>query len=133
MRLVKLSAKQIDECFEGKTSQADVVIAIYRIVFPQWDEIQQISGWPRCNKNTGKYIWRKFIEFDQQHSAGVIAGGLWCNKVFGSDDSIPDWKVSLDGVSVSLVRRQENSQFNESDCGGAFDGFSVSSDADPGL
>ena len=101
MAFVKLTEKMIDECFEGKTKQSDVIVAIYRIVFPRWDEIEKIDGWPRVNKKTWGNICHKFFEFDKTHHPTVMAGGCWMNSGFGSDDSLPDWKADLDGVSVS--------------------------------
>lgn len=38
------------------------MIAIYKLVFPNWDVIQKIEGWPQVNANTWKYICRKFID-----------------------------------------------------------------------
>jgi hypothetical protein len=34
---------------------------------------------------------------------------------------------------VTARRQRPEFDFNEADCGGVFDGFSVTSDADPGL
>ena len=101
MSFCKMTEKMIDECFDGKTTQADVIVSIYRIVFPRWDEIKKIDGWPRVNKRTWGYICTKFFAFDKAHHPNVMAGGAWMNSGFGSDDSLPNWKVSMDGVSVT--------------------------------
>ena len=102
MAFVKLTSDMIDECFKDKTHQHDVIIALYKIVFPQWDDIEKIEGWPRVNKLTWGHICTKFFEFDKQHHPTVMAGGCWMNSGFGSDDTLPNWKISMDGVNVVL-------------------------------
>ena len=37
--LLELSEKTIKECFDGKTDQLDVLVAIYRVAFPVWNRI----------------------------------------------------------------------------------------------
>jgi hypothetical protein len=59
-------------------------------------------------------------ESDEEHA-------VRCGQPGGPDHVDPDWPPDDEANSRS------GSWFDEADCGGTFDGFSVSSDADPGL
>lgn len=79
-----LTDKQINACFEGKTHQSDVIIDLYKILHPDWDEIKKFNGWPTCSKHLSQKIGKKFIEFDQIHHKNAQAGGLWMNNGWSS-------------------------------------------------
>lgn len=87
-----LDKDTIDSLFEGKTNQYDAIIALYKYVMPQWDNIAKIIDWPKCNEFTWKYIAGKFIELDSKYHPNVFAGGLWMNSGF-SIEKTDDWKV----------------------------------------
>jgi hypothetical protein len=76
-------------------TQEAVLIALYRTVLPDWDRIEKLNGWPSCNKNTWKYIAKRFMEFDSHHHPECVAGGAWMNTGFSTlaGDELPDWKV----------------------------------------
>lgn len=98
----RLSEGAIQACFENQTQQGDVLIAIYRLVFPDWDDIEQIEGWPTVNDKTWKAIARMFMDFDKVHHPTVLAGGAWMNNGFSTvhGAKLRDWEVSLQGVTV---------------------------------
>ena len=87
------------------TGQSDALIAIYRIVFPQWDQIESLDGWPKCNKTTWQAICSLFMEFDRAHHADVMPGGLWMNNGFSSRDSdhLKDWEVEACPFTLAEV------------------------------
>lgn len=93
----KLDKKRVKELFETCDHQADVLIGIYRMVFPEYDFIEAFDGWPKINPETSKEISRMFMDFDQVHHPDVLNGGLWMNCGFSScgDECkmIPAWKV----------------------------------------
>lgn len=92
----KILAKEtIDRIFDDKENreQADIFIALMREIYPNWDEITELHGWPKCNQETWKYICKKFIEFDQTHHPDVIPGGLWTQRGFSGFSGLEDWEV----------------------------------------
>jgi hypothetical protein len=62
----RLTETAVRACFEQQT-QADVLIAIYRLVFHDFDDIDQFDGWPSINDKTWKAIARMFMDFDRVH------------------------------------------------------------------
>jgi len=101
---MKLSKDQIDSLFESCTHQEDVLMGLYKMVFPNWDAVKSIQGFPKVSRKTSFYISGKFIEFDKEHHPDVLNGGLWLNSGFSMLDSedIEDWVVETDEVEVVL-------------------------------
>jgi hypothetical protein len=99
---IRLSAAAVQACFENQTHQGDVLIALYRLVFPDWDDIDQIEGWPSVNEKTWKAIARMSMDFDKVHHPNVMAGGCWMNSGFSTmhGAKLRDWEVSLQGIEV---------------------------------
>jgi hypothetical protein len=99
--MIKLLPDKIDEFFEGKDHQADVLIELYKWVFPKWDDIESIDGWPKISEKTSLYICQKFMDFDKIHHPNVMNGGLWLNKGFSVDyDLNQDWVVYTDNCQI---------------------------------
>jgi len=73
--------------------QANVLIELYKLVMPEWDNIRKIHDWPRCNEFTWKYIASKFIEFDKYYHPDCLAGGCWMNNGFSIEKNIGNWIV----------------------------------------
>lgn len=103
-----ITKEQIDKCFEGKDHQADVVVALYKLAFPNWNSIAKIDGWPKVNKAVNEYIFRKFIEFDEKHHPNVIKGGRWMNNGFSTLDSDHlDWQIDISECKLTLFTMKE--------------------------
>lgn len=94
---VRLDKDKVKELFEKSTHQADVTIGLYRMVFPEWDFIEQMDGFPKVNHKTGLTLMQWFMEFDRKHHPNVMNGGCWLNHGFSSDEKssnrIRDWRV----------------------------------------
>ncbi len=94
---VKLTKAFIDEVFAVATRQDDALVTLYRAVFPEWDQIKEIKGWPACSQKTATYLCGKFMELDRRHHPNALAGGLWMNNGFSSVEGrrkgLPDWVV----------------------------------------
>jgi hypothetical protein len=101
--MIRLTKAAIEACFEDATHQADVLVRLYKLVFPDWDQIVSVNNWPECNENTWKHICRLFMTFDQKHH-GSLPGGLWLNHGFSGNESLPDWAVSI--ANCQIVRAQ---------------------------
>ena len=103
---IRLSEAAVRACFEDGTSQGDVLIAVYRLVFPDWEDIERIDGWPTVNDTTWKAIARLFMDFDKEHHPDVMAGGCWMNSGFSTvhGAKLRDWEVSLKSVTVQRTQ-----------------------------
>lgn len=97
----RVSKEDIDACFDGAVSQKEVAARLYKLVFPDWDSIVKIEGWPKCSAATNKYIFDKFIEFDRIHHPEALGGGLWMNSGWGTAE-MEDWVVD---TTYCRVRR----------------------------
>src|ERR1035437_8468956 len=64
--------------------QSDAIVALYKLIYPDWDQIDHINGFPQCHPATGEYIMLKFIAFDRVNHPNVINGGLWLNNGWGT-------------------------------------------------
>ena len=97
MKKVKLKKEDVERLFDECTHQADVVIGLYRMVYPEWDFIEKMEGFPKVNYKTGLTLMNWFMEFDRIHHSNVMNGGCWMNHGFGTDEKLsdrtPDWQV----------------------------------------
>ena len=104
--LVTLKPEYLEKVFHEDTSQSEILITLYRIVFPEFDQIEKCEGWPVCNKTTWKRICNMFQEFDNRvtnprlRQAGkleVMPGVLWLNNGFSCNhalaETLQDWEV----------------------------------------
>lgn len=102
-----LTLEAIDAIFEAHDHQADVCEALYRLAFPDWDEIKSTDGWPGVGKEAGLYIIQKFIAFDRKHHPAVLNGGLWMNRGFSTYDGavmgLGPWELSTDNCKVERL------------------------------
>jgi len=101
MEKVMLNPERVKVLFGIKKDQADVLIAIYKMVFPEWDRIEKVGdeklSWPVCNSWTYKKIVGWFMDFDRKFHPDVMNGGLWLQNGFSTDEryskDLADWEV----------------------------------------
>ena len=91
-----LKAK-IEAIFEDEklTHQSEVLVEIYKLFFPDWDNIIAIEGHPTCDEEMWKFICEKFIIFDGKYHPGVMQGGLWLNMGFSGNKEMKPWTVNI--------------------------------------
>jgi hypothetical protein len=92
---MKLKKKDVALLFSVYEHQADILIHLYRMVFPNWDDIERMDGWPKVNKATSRWIWDKFVAFDKVYHPDVMNGGAWFNSGFSCQESegLKNWEV----------------------------------------
>ena len=100
---IRLCEDDIRAVIENAQSQNDYIVSIYRMVFPEWDDIEKIGGWPQCNKKTWAAICRIAMAWDEKNTE-CMAGGCWMNNGFSSSDAehLPDWEISLETVRLTM-------------------------------
>ncbi len=98
--MITLNMKEIEELFDKYDNQYDVLIAIYKVVFPDWDDIEAVSGSPSVSPKTWQDICGMFIEFDKVHHPTVLAGGCWLNRGFDSLSKAEDGTVDISSLEI---------------------------------
>lgn len=93
---------KIDECFANKSHQSEVLLALYKLVYPNWEDIVSIDGFPTAGRGIAEYIVRKFMAFDRKHHPNVVAGGLWLNNGWSSDEHMDRWSINMETAKVEL-------------------------------
>jgi phage pi2 protein 07 len=92
--------KRVQTIFKEQENQSDALVEIYKLVFPDWEEISKINGFPEAGNRLWKFICKEFIQFDKKHHPNVFAGGIWMNTGFSSNDLLGDWEISFDNCCV---------------------------------
>jgi hypothetical protein len=102
MPTVRLSEKAVRAAFEEAASQAEYLIALYRMVLPDWDTIARVERWPACNETTWEAICRFAMDADRRLGLNVLPGGAWLNHGFttGEGKHLADWQVCLDTARI---------------------------------
>lgn len=89
----ELTKNIIDEIFNKYDNSNDIIIELYRFVIPIFDEIDSVNGFPKANKTTNDYIFKKMIHLDIKNKVKHMKGGRWFNNGFTTDDTLVDWIV----------------------------------------
>lgn len=113
-QLFTLTKEEIDAIFEEATDQFVCLNKLYRLVYPDFDRIEKIDGFPEAGETVWKYICEKFFEFDKKHHPQVMPGGCWLNHGFSGITSRKrgPWHVWTGGVPV---RYKQGTHFRTSD------------------
>ncbi len=99
-KTVKELQANLQTIFEESDHQNVVLAKIYRLVFPDWEQIERIEGFPQVGQALWKYICNLFIEFDRDHHPGVLNGGAWINQGFSSNPDLGPWEINLQNCTV---------------------------------
>lgn len=64
--VIKLDRSRVEEALRCAPSESTAIIALYRMVYPQWEEIETVGddtmSWPTCNHAT----WKQDKQPDRQ-------------------------------------------------------------------
>ncbi len=90
----------LQQIFEQAEHQNSALIGLYKMLFPEWERIERIEGYPVVGRGLWQYIANLFIHFDQEHHPQVLNGGLWINSGFASSDDIGPWEISMECCNV---------------------------------
>ena len=92
--------EHIKSIFAQHDHQSDVIVDLYKLVLPDWDQIEKIEVTPEIGQELWKFICRLFIEFDRLHHPACMQGGLWFNCGFSSNGDLDPWEISFDDCRV---------------------------------
>ena len=90
----------LQEIFEKSEHQNSVIVKLYKMLFPDWEKIQRIEGFPEVGKALNEYIFNLFIEFDRKNHPQCFNGGAWINHGFSSNNDLMPWSISLENCKV---------------------------------
>ncbi len=105
--MIVLDPKLVAAAIKDAATQTDGLVAIYKMVYPNWDDIEKIGDatltWPACNITTWKAICRRFI--DRGSDGRCMPGGPWLNNGFSqdTDHNLPDWHVLPAPVTLKEI------------------------------
>lgn len=87
---------------QSEKDPAYFMVNLYKFVFPDWDNISRVNGFPKISTNTSLYIMDEFTKYsnDVSNNSLVQFGLLWLNSGFSSDDLMKDFEVDLSNVEL---------------------------------
>jgi hypothetical protein len=89
---VKLDPEAVSEIIADAKHPIEYLEGIFKLVFPEWDEIETIEDWPECNRTTWLDIADQAMKRDTEilegrpHNDRYMPGGPWMNSGFGTND-----------------------------------------------
>ncbi len=105
-KTVRLNPVAVEAAILGATGETEAVILLFRMVYPDFDSIKSVDGYPRCNEATWLRIcgWMRDLSNrlnrKRDHDKQVMPGGAWMNYGFSAHDNgvkittqITDWQV----------------------------------------
>lgn len=90
----------LQKIFEESEHQNSVIVKLYKMLFPDWEDIKRIEGFPAVGKALDEYIFNLFVAFDQDHHPNVFNGGAWLNQGFSTNENLGPWEISLENCKV---------------------------------
>ncbi len=89
--------------FDKAEDQNEIIINLYRLLFPDWDRIHKIHGYPNVGEELWKFIARQFQGFDKKHHPKTLPGGAWMNLGFASSPELEPWEISFADCTAELA------------------------------
>ena len=91
---------RLQEIFEQADHQEAFLIGLYKMLFPDWDRIERLEGYPVVGRGMWQYIANLFVDFDQRRHPQLFNGGLWLNTGFSSSEDLEPWAINLSQCNV---------------------------------
>jgi hypothetical protein len=92
----------IQSIFSKHDHQKFVMVDLYKLVLPDWDNIQKIEGYPEAGRELSIFISKQFMQFDRKHHPDCMAGGAWMNAGFSVNGNLGLWQISLRNCRVIM-------------------------------
>lgn len=98
---------RIKAVFDECDHQQQVIIGLYRMVFPDWDRIAKIQGYPTAGEDLWTYICHLFQEFDRIYHPDCMPGGAWMNLGFSVNRDQLSWEIGFDCCTIQYLEQAE--------------------------
>ena len=92
----------IQSIFSMHDHQQFVMADLYKLVLPDWDNIQKVEGYPEAGRELSIFISEQFIQFDRKHHPECMAGGAWMNTGFSVNGNLGPWQIILKNCRVIM-------------------------------
>ena len=92
----------IQSIFSNHDHQKFVMVDLYRLVLPDWDNIQKVEGYPEAGRELSIFISEQFMQFDRKHHSDCMPGGDWMNTGFSVNSNLGSWEISLKNCRVIM-------------------------------
>jgi hypothetical protein len=83
------------EVFARNIDQHYAITGVYRLVIPDWDEIDKLVGYPEAGTELSHFLCRQCQEFDQKYHPRCMPGGAWMNWGFSVNRDIDPWGINF--------------------------------------
>ena len=87
--------ERIKTIFKEQENQSEVLVEIYKLVFPDWEQIKKIEGYPEAGDDLWKFICELFMDFDCRNHPDVMPGGIWMNTGFSVNRGLSACEISF--------------------------------------
>jgi len=91
---------QLQKIFDESDHQNSVLIELYKMLFPDWEKIKKIQGFPEVGQGLWDYIFNLFVEFDGKHHPKRVKGGTWIIHGFRSNCELDPWQINLKNCKI---------------------------------
>lgn len=110
MNTITLDKRAIERLFEDFDHQQLILIEIYKMAIPDWEDVRKLLGWPAVNKSTWCKIHSLFSDFDRKYHPKCMPGGAWFNSGFSLDENLglKDWEVQPIEPEKIIYKGQRN-------------------------
>lgn len=106
MKFIQADREYFEELAKTIEHQADFLLAFYRKLYPDWDNITQMEGWPSISEDLSKFMFRLARDIDQRLHPEVYPGGLWMNKGPSIDRNLADDEIDLSTAKIEYATEE---------------------------
>jgi hypothetical protein len=92
----------IQKIFSKHDHQNNVMADLYRLVLPDWEQIEKIQGYPEAGRQLSVFISEQFMQFDRQHHPDCMPAGAWLNTGFSCNSNLDPWQISLKNCRITM-------------------------------
>lgn len=95
-----LMKSRIKELSEQNKDSVDFLLALFKEVTPNWDNVISMNQYPKCSKMLNKELAHICILKDTENENQYMKGGYWLNNGFSSDDRLKDNVILVDTSKI---------------------------------
>ena len=87
-----IKVEDVERVFREAQSASDYVVGLYKLVVPDWDDVEKLEGYVQVSQEMADKIMRLAMRWDRDHGVG-FPGGLWLNYGFSVDPDLKGGEV----------------------------------------